>query len=280
MTSIAINQATFISAPISDYSFDKAALFKVSLLHGAMALLLLGSWSAVEHAPVAVKSMSIQLTTAPKPVVKPVEIVKPIEPVVQQAPVELTPEVKPPIVKQDFAFERVKKSVPIAKPKPKPVVKKQVKPIIKPKPELITKPVPDKIEPTIDKPIEQPKQATIASNNRTESPVKKSVNSSNSTHVPSTDNVLKNEQYLPLDKTAPKYPKGALRKDLEGDCTVQYDVDTNGRVLSPKVIGDCHPLFKRPSLAAAKQFRYKPRIIDGKTVIVKNVKNTFEYRIQ
>ena len=87
-------------------------------------------------------------------------------------------------------------------------------------------------------------------------------------------------QYLPIAKDAPDYPDRALDKGIEGDCTVNYRVNPQGRVENPQVVGDCHPLFVRPSLTAARTFRYQPRIVDGRAVAVEGVKNTFHYRIE
>ncbi|WP_434563596.1 energy transducer TonB [Pseudomonas sp. Z4-20] len=86
--------------------------------------------------------------------------------------------------------------------------------------------------------------------------------------------------YLPLSKEAPDYPQRALDKGLEGDCTVEYSVTPDGRIDNPKVLDGCHPLFIRPSLAAAQTFRYQPRIVDGKAVTVPAVRNTFHFRIK
>ncbi|MBC8650860.1 TonB family protein [Pseudomonas sp. MTM4] len=87
-------------------------------------------------------------------------------------------------------------------------------------------------------------------------------------------------QYLPIAKDAPAYPQRALDKGIEGTCTVSYSVNPQGRIENPKALDDCHPLFIRPSLSAAKSFRYQPRVIDGRAVSVPEVKNTFHYRIQ
>ncbi|SFW31673.1 MULTISPECIES: energy transducer TonB [Pseudomonas] len=92
--------------------------------------------------------------------------------------------------------------------------------------------------------------------------------------------VADSRSYQPLSKQAPDYPQRALDKGLEGDCTVEYSVTPDGRIDSPKVLDGCHPLFIRPSLAAAQTFRYQPRIIDGKAVTVPAVRNTFHYRIK
>ena len=61
---------------------------------------------------------------------------------------------------------------------------------------------------------------------------------------------------------------------------MRYRVNASGRVEEPQVVGDCHPLFVRPSLSAARTFRYQPRLIDGHAVPVEDVRNTFHYRIE
>jgi periplasmic protein TonB len=87
-------------------------------------------------------------------------------------------------------------------------------------------------------------------------------------------------QYLPIAKEAPDYPQKALDRGIEGECTVTYTVTASGRVENPEIAGNCHPLFVRPSIAAAKSFRYQPKVVNGQAVAVANVKNTFSYRIQ
>ncbi|AZE88957.1 energy transducer TonB [Pseudomonas orientalis] len=87
-------------------------------------------------------------------------------------------------------------------------------------------------------------------------------------------------QYQPLSKEAPDYPERALDKNIEGDCSVEYTVNPQGRVENPKVLDGCHPVFIRPSLAAVDTFRYQPRVVDGKPVAVPAVRNTFHYRIK
>ena len=87
-------------------------------------------------------------------------------------------------------------------------------------------------------------------------------------------------QYLPIAKEAPDYPQRALDRNIEGECTVAYTVTPQGQVSDPQVVGQCHPLFVKPSLAAAKRFRYQPRMVNGQAVAVANVKNTFTYKIR
>ena len=87
-------------------------------------------------------------------------------------------------------------------------------------------------------------------------------------------------QYLPISKVAPDYPQRALDKGIQGDCTVEYSVTPQGKVDHPKVVGNCHPAFIRPSLVAAATFRYQPRMVDGQAVTVPGVRNTFHYKIE
>lgn len=88
------------------------------------------------------------------------------------------------------------------------------------------------------------------------------------------------QHYLPVSKKAPDYPQRALDKGVQGDCTVSYTVDVQGRVRDPQVLEGCHPWFAQPSLQAARSFKYQPRIQDGRAVEVAGVKNTFHYSIE
>src|SRR5690606_23162057 len=85
-------------------------------------------------------------------------------------------------------------------------------------------------------------------------------------------------QYLPIVTPAPDYPLRAQDKGIEGRCTVAYRVNEQGLIEDPKALDDCHPLFVRPSLQAAKKFRYQPRVVNGQVVAVSQVKNTFHYQ--
>lgn len=89
-------------------------------------------------------------------------------------------------------------------------------------------------------------------------------------------------QYQPISKKPPAYPRRALDRGMEGDCTVTYTVTREGRVKDPQIVdGACDdPMFERPSLNAANSFHYQPRLINGQPVEVFGIRNTFRYRIQ
>ena len=57
---------------------------------------------------------------------------------------------------------------------------------------------------------------------------------------------------------------------------------TSGTVRDVAVVEDfCQdPLFRRPSVEAARRFKYKPRVIDGTPVEVTEVYNMFHFEKQ
>lgn len=89
-------------------------------------------------------------------------------------------------------------------------------------------------------------------------------------------------EYLPIVKVAPIYPQRALSAGIEGECVVKYTVTANGSTRDVVVIENlcASPVFHRPSMEAAKKFKYKPRIIDGEAVEVHDVYNRFIYGIK
>ncbi len=86
--------------------------------------------------------------------------------------------------------------------------------------------------------------------------------------------------YLPIVKVAPIYPQRAAVAGIFGECLVEYSVTTAGTTKDVKVIEErcTHSVFYRPSIEAAKRFKYKPRIIDGVAVEVQGVLNMFYYQ--
>ena len=96
---------------------------------------------------------------------------------------------------------------------------------------------------------------------------------------------------LPRIKVVPKYPREALSRGFEGWVIVEFEVTSEGRVESPRVVDSCvklqgtsdcksyrADLFNKAAISAAKQFLYIPRFVDGRPVSTKGVQNrvTFE----
>lgn len=86
--------------------------------------------------------------------------------------------------------------------------------------------------------------------------------------------------FLPIVKVAPQYPRRALQKGIEGHVTVEFTVTALGTVIDPKVI-DANPpnIFNRAAINAAKKFKYKPKIVDGKAQAVTGVRNIIRFEL-
>lgn len=205
---------------------------------------------------------------------------------------------------------------PIVKPKPKPVVKKTVKPkpkkpvkpVIeqakfakkrveekpKPAPKPIIEELPKEIEKVVEKrpkvveplaaqaaPVEQVSTKPVQDAPTSSAQAVAALDAAAVTQpVAAADKPFNVDQYKPVQKIAPQYPRRALNKNIEGICTVAYTVNEQGRVESLKALDDCHPYFIKPSLKAAKTFQYSPHMVNGSPVKVPNVKNAFHYKIE
>jgi TonB family protein len=89
-----------------------------------------------------------------------------------------------------------------------------------------------------------------------------------------------NQDYFPVYKKVPSYPRSALAQHKEGFVVVEYEVDENGFVRNPEVIEtQGGKKFEGPALDAAMKFRYAPRFVDGQSVSVKGVQNKFTFSI-
>ncbi len=86
--------------------------------------------------------------------------------------------------------------------------------------------------------------------------------------------------FLPIVKVAPQYPRRALQKGIEGHVTVEFTVTALGTVIDIKVI-DANPpnIFNRAAMNAAKKFKYKPKIVDGKAQAVTGVRNIIRFEL-
>ena len=88
------------------------------------------------------------------------------------------------------------------------------------------------------------------------------------------------QDYFPLYKQPPAYPRSALRRGVEGYVILEYSVDENGFVREPKIVKhQGHPDFEVAAFSAVRKFRYAPRFVDGKPVMVKGVQNKFTFTI-
>ena len=246
-------------------------------LHAAVLALLVSGWSVespVVDEPRVLKTHLVMLPPAPQPEPAPTVAVA-VPQVVEPPPVEPVPTVAPPL----------------AKPEPvKPTVDPQIQAQKLEQAALARKRVEDrKREQQVEKQQAQQRDREAQEQRLAEQRQQQEQQAKNTelarqaaerSRQQAAQAAVDSRQYLPLSKEAPDYPQRALDKNIEGDCTVEYSVTPQGKVENPKVLDGCHPLFMRPSLAAANTFRYQPRTVDGKAVTVPAVRNTFHYRIK
>jgi protein TonB len=259
MTAMIMHSPTRVTAPRDTgglFRNSVAASLAVALHVGVLAALMLG-WSTQKPAMEAPKVMHTQLVMMPPapvavPVPEPAAVAPPPEPV--SVPVPVKPTVDPQV-----QVQKLEKAALARKRVEEKKVEQQ---------RLATEQRNRELEQQRLDQQRLDQQRLTADKARAAAP------------TPAPAPAFDSRQYQPLSKEAPDYPERALDKNIEGDCSVEYTVNPQGRVENPRVLDGCHPLFIRPSLAAANTFRYQPRIVEGKAVAVPAVRNTFHYRIK
>lgn len=234
-------------------------------LHAGLFALLLTSWTPTMDAPVATQVMQTQLISLPPPV--PVLPEPPVAKPVEAPPPPVQVEAPPQVEQAELAFKRAEREREAEQQRKQQLERRRQEQRRRDEQQRRER---ERLaeQARLDA---QRRQAEAEAAARAEA-------AERARQAAAAE--AASRQYLPIAKKPPVYPQRALDSGLQGACTVSYTVDVQGRVRSPKVVGDCHPLFIRPSLIAAQSFRYQPRIVDGRAVEVPNVQNTFHYRIE
>lgn len=90
---------------------------------------------------------------------------------------------------------------------------------------------------------------------------------------------------LPIYKPAPRYPRTALARGIEGYVVVQFTITKNGSVRDPSVVGGFDQagapteVFDRAALRAVERFKYRPPVVDGETVEQQGVRNRITFKL-
>ena len=75
---------------------------------------------------------------------------------------------------------------------------------------------------------------------------------------------------VPIVKVQPQYPREAAMKGLEGYVQLTVDIQMDGSVTNLRIVNsNPRRIFDRAACAAARKYRYKPPVIDGKPQVVK-----------
>ncbi len=219
-------------------------------LHGALAWYLL-------NAPI----------TKPQklPVVMEVVMLKP-EPVLKQAPKEPAP--APPAIKK----EPIKPKA-VAKP-PKPVVIKKPAPVPKPKPqpteikEMVALP---KFEPVPMPAAAAPAAPAVSAPSTSSAKTKTPTTGSGSGDSDPIDSGV-----VPLLEVRPIYPRRAQARNIEGDITVEFTVQTDGSVDDAVVVSTepegIEGIFDDAALTAISKWKFKAKTVNGIAVTLRATK--------
>jgi len=89
---------------------------------------------------------------------------------------------------------------------------------------------------------------------------------------------LRDQDYLPVYKERPLYPRMAVEQNKEGNVVVEFTVNDRGKTENLRVVESSDPVFEKAAMEAAAQFLYMPKIASGVAVNTTGVRNkiTFE----
>lgn len=83
----------------------------------------------------------------------------------------------------------------------------------------------------------------------------------------------------PAKTTIPNYPRIARRDRIEGDATVCFSIDFNGRIRSPRVEHYTHRIFRRPALKAIRSSSFEP-LAAHERLATERVCRTYRFRLE
>ncbi len=94
----------------------------------------------------------------------------------------------------------------------------------------------------------------------------------------SGEGLFSQQDYIPIMKVAPYYPKRAQTRGIRGFVVVEFAVTEKGSVEAPFVV-EASPkgIFDRAAIDAALQFRYVPTYEQGSPVRVEGVRNKMTF---
>jgi len=84
----------------------------------------------------------------------------------------------------------------------------------------------------------------------------------------------------PLVRIPPRYPERALSRGVEGWVLVQFNVTPEGEVVNAEIIdGEPPGMFDRAAIRAVENWKYQPKIVDGKPAPRFGVQTVFTFKL-
>jgi len=85
---------------------------------------------------------------------------------------------------------------------------------------------------------------------------------------------------VPMVRVPPQYPERAAQRGIEGRVLIEFTISKSGSVKDPKVIAyEPTKIFNRAALKAVSQWKYNPKIEDGKAVEQKGIRISIPFRL-
>ena len=89
-----------------------------------------------------------------------------------------------------------------------------------------------------------------------------------------------NQLPVSLKLNAPKYPKRAQQRGLEGKVLVEFDVDVGGKVINPKVIWSENEVFNSSALKSVSSWLFKPALENGEPILSKGQRRIISFLLE
>ena len=89
-----------------------------------------------------------------------------------------------------------------------------------------------------------------------------------------------NQPPVRLKINAPKYPKKAQQRGLEGMILVEFDVDEGGKVINPKVKWSENEVFDSSVLKSVSSWVFKPALKNGKPILSKGLTHNLTFLLE
>ena len=85
---------------------------------------------------------------------------------------------------------------------------------------------------------------------------------------------------VPMVRVPPQYPERALQRGIEGRVLIEFTISRSGSVKDAKVIAyEPSKIFNKAALKAVKQWKYNPKIVNGKAVEQPGVRIAIPFRL-
>ena len=85
---------------------------------------------------------------------------------------------------------------------------------------------------------------------------------------------------VPMVRVPPQYPERALQRGIEGRVLVEFTISKSGAVKDAKVVAyEPSTIFNKAAIKAVLQWKYNPKIEDGKAVEQKGIRIAIPFRL-